>query len=371
MKIKIPFTLTLVLSLVLVEIHTSCQQDNSNGATGNQIVHDLLVKTVSDENIPGIIAAVLDSNGILLTGSAGVRKINSAEEITTGDLFHIGSCTKAMTSALLATLVADGLLKWETTITDVFPEYKDQIHMDYHQVTLHQLVTHRSGIRANAANWGAFSDQEIKERRVSIMKANLEEPALNKDRVFLYSNLGYMIAGSMAERVTGKSWEILLNERIFGPLGMSSAGFGPPGTTDRVDQPWGHNMYGGEWQPSQADNPEAIGPAGTVHCSIEDWGKFISLFLTKGDTKILTREQIVALTEPVVDYACGWGVVEREWANGIALTHSGSNTMWFVTVWVAPELNRAYIAGTNSSNQRSAGVIDGIIGKLIGIDREE
>jgi CubicO group peptidase (beta-lactamase class C family) len=352
----------LLLLLITLTIVPAAGQKSEN-----QAIHDLLVETISVNKIPGMIAAVGDSNGIRSIACAGIRKTGAPETIHTDDHFHLGSCTKAMTAALLATLVARGEIKWETTIIDGFPELKEVIHADYHSVTLHQLLTHRSGVPANAANWWAFADQEIMERRVTILKENLKKPSQNKAGNFNYSNLGYMIAGSMAERITGKSWEDLIKERLFEPLGMSSAGFGPPGTRNQVDQPWGHGKSIGKWHATQIDNAEALGPAGRVHCTLEDWMKFISLFLKQGDNPILERNQLDKLIDPVGEYACGWGVTQRDWAKGFALTHNGSNNSWLVTIWVAPEINRAYIVGTNSFDENTAGVCDKVIGKLIGM----
>ena len=180
-----------------------------------------------------------------------------------------------------------------------------------------------------------------------------------------------MIAGSMAERVAGKSWEDLMQENLFQPLGMSSAGFGAPGSSGQVDQPWGHFKSDGDWVPVQTDNPEAIGPAGTVHSSFEDWAKFISLQLPMKETQILDRDALDFLASPIGDYAAGWGVVQRDWANGATLNHSGSNNRWFTIAWIAPEINRAFVVGTNSADGKSANILDRIIGQLIDYDRQQ
>jgi len=201
------------------------------------------------------------------------------------------------------------------------------------------------------------------------MKDNLQDASAIAQGEFNYSNLGYMIAGCMAERITGKSWETLISERLFEPLEMNSAGFGPPGTIGQVDQPWGHVKFNNKWQPLQDDNPEALGPAGRVHCSFEDWGKFLALFLGSGNTTILERDQLDTLVQPVGEYACGWGVAQRDWSNGNALNHAGSNTIWYVIVWVAPEINRAYFAGTNSCDENSGYVLEKVITNLIRKDK--
>jgi CubicO group peptidase (beta-lactamase class C family) len=91
------------------------------------------------------------------------------------------------------------------------------------------------------------------------------------------SNTGYVLAGLMAEQVSDQSWEMLMRRRLCEPLVMSTAGFGSPGQPGSVDQPWGHRAVGGQVEPTQADNAPALGPAGTVHCSIQDWSKFAAL----------------------------------------------------------------------------------------------
>ena len=361
--------LVVLFGLLLIP---SCDPVNqSSQILSNDSIRDLLTETITDEEIPGIIAAIVDENGIRRIEAAGVRKLGSTTKLTVDDLIHLGSCTKAMTSTLLGTLVERGELTWQTTLIEVFPELKDIVHADYHPITLHQLVTHRAGVPTNAKNWWLFQDLEIKERRVAMIKDNLTEPSLLAQGDYSYSNLGYMIAGSMAEKVTGSSWERLMKDRLFDPLAMTTAGFGVPGTMGQTNQPWGHLKSGGTWQPIQADNAEALGPAGTVHCTFEDWAKYISLQYLKNEPVVLDRKQIDFLMDPIGEYASGWGVFERKWANGTVLTHSGSNTMWLVTAWVAPEINRAFIVGMNSFDADSYSISDKIIGKLIEFDQSQ
>ena len=90
----------------------------------------------------------------------------------------------------------------------------------------------------------------------------------------IYSNQGYAIVGAMLEKLTGTPWETLITERLFKPLHMDSAGFGPPGTIGGMDQPWGHIRKLAITVPLQADNPPAIAPAGRVHCSLDDLARF-------------------------------------------------------------------------------------------------
>ena len=160
----------------------------------------------------------------------------------------------------------------------------------------------------------------------------------------------------MAEKVTGKSWEDLMREKIFRPLGMTTAGFGAPGTRAKNDQPRGHRSDGTPVEPGPgADNPVAIGPAGIVHCSIGDWAKFAAANLPSGENQLVKPETLedaphaAAPGEP--PYAMGWIIVDGQpWAGGPALTHAGSNTMWFAVAWLAPGKDFAVLVACNQAN---------------------
>ena len=337
-----------------------------------------LLPAIEQGTAPGMIAAIIDEEGVRAIGAAGLRRQGSTETITVDDLVHIGSDTKAMTSTMLATLVEDGTFVdgWDTTIADIFPELAGAIHQDYLSVKLSQLVRMRGGIAPNPADWRAYSNNpDIVERRYNILKDNLVSSPAGTVGEHLYSNLSYMVAGAMAERLTGKSWETLMQERLFTPMGITSAGFGPPGTPGGIDQPWGHGPDGsGGWVAEQFDNPAALGPAGTVHISIEDWAKFISLWFTDKEPAILDRSTLNELSMPESgEYAAGWYVVQRAWAGGTALNHDGTNTYWYATLWIAPELGVAYVAVANSSDfyedRGVYGSLDSIIFSLITNDQ--
>jgi len=335
------------------------------------MIHNSVAKLVTEKKMPGMIAAITNATGVVAIGSAGVRKVGSNEKLTDNDIIHLGSCTKAMTATMIATLVADGTLSWDTTLIDVFPELKHAIHPKYHQITLWQLLTHHAGLPENANQWSAYPKMEIKQRRIAILRDSLKEAPTSPLGEFHYSNLGYIVAACVAEKLTGLTWESLIKERLFNPLSMTSAGFGPPGSLNQVNQPWGHVQSKNKWQPTQFDNVAALGPAGRVHCTVKDWAKFISLQLSRNNTTILTRTDLDKLINPYGKYAGGWIVVNRPWAKGIALTHSGSNNTWYATVWVAPLLQRAYIAVTNSLNANSHDICDKMIETLIAIDRSK
>lgn len=346
-------------------------QSNPLVLSSDATIELLLVPILEKHKVPGLIAGIVDRDGIVSAGVTGIRKRGSPELMTINDLVHLGSNTKAMTATLIATLVEEQQLSWDSTLQDVFSEWAADIHEDFRTVTLRQLLTHRAGLPANAA-YTELEEPLMEQREKLARKVLSVAPVHTPGSKFLYSNLGYIIAGHLAEKVTSKPWEELIKTRLFEPLQMTTAGFGPPGTKDKVDQPWGH---GGLFPiPFQKDNPAVLGPAGTVHCSVADWSRFIALHLRgaseKSDTdkkELISREtfKILQTPSPGEDYAMGWVVVPRPWANGEILIHSGSNTMWMATVAIAPNRGVAIFAVTNMGPPAGQKACDEALAALI------
>jgi CubicO group peptidase (beta-lactamase class C family) len=338
--------------------------------TSDKQIESLLEPIREKYKVPGIVAGIVEDDELKMVAAVGVRKFGSPEAITVIDKLHLGSDTKAMTATLLAELVEQKKLSWDSRVGDVFPDVAPQLHADYRSVTLAQLLTHRAGLPANGPWWSLGKGPLVNQRETLLNVVLSRPPVHSPGSRYLYSNVGYVIAGHMAEQVTGQSWEELMAARLFHPLKMSSAGFGSPGPKNKVDQPWGHRVVSGSVEASQADNDPAMGPAGTVHCSLSDWARFVALHLQGARSKgtLLTAETFKVLHTPPSeqDYAFGWIVTERPWAKGSALAHSGSNTMWYATVWIAPARNAAFLAVANHGGDAGREACDASIVALIG-----
>ena len=335
---------------------------------------EFLSGPVDESKSVGLFAAIVDEDGVRKIGVEGLRRVDSPLGITVNNLVRINSNTKAMTSTMLATLVEDGTFSrgWQTTIVDVFPELRAEVHEAYHPVTLRQLVTMAGGIKRNASNWWVHWGRDIVGTRYEILRENLSEQPIGPRGEFFYSNLGYMVAGAMAERVTGKSWETLMEERLFAPLGIAGARFGPVGTLHNVDEPWGHWLRdGASWVPRRYGDPPAWGPAATVNVSIGEWAKFMRLWFPEVEPVILDRETLDELVTPDSGtYAAGWRVVDRSWAGGVALNHTGSNCCWRTMLWIAPNRGVAYVAAANSRD-RDDDIIDVLASIIVSLIRHE
>ena len=323
----------------------------------DQSIVQYLTGPVEEGKSPGLIAAISDEDGVRALASAGVRRQGSSEKLTVNDLMQIGSVTKAMTSTMLATLVADETFVngWQTTIAQVFPELRDEIHPDYRPVTLWQLVRHIGGVPDYVpAWWTSHPTLPMVERRYRILRENLADPPGSPIGAFSYSNAGYLVAAAMAEQLTGQRWETLMEERLFTPLGMASAGFGVPGTLNEADQPWNHHRdSAGMWRPSQLDYGTPLAPAGNVYTSLEDLATFIALQFPHKRPAILNREQLDELLMPIPgNYggAAGWVVSRRLDGEMLLFVQGGGGLCcgYWALVKAVPSRGRAYIAVANS-----------------------
>ena len=381
-----------------------------------------LAEITAKNDVPAIAAVMIDRDGVMARGVAGVRRSGGTTPVTINDRWHLGSCTKAMTATLCALLVDDGTLRWDSTIDEVFNPSRDgkaKISNNWKLVTLRQLTTCTGNVPYDLGEYGGrplWSNLWEKARQGAtpleqraylfneLIKSNIGFPTTS----FQYANASVALAGHMAETAAATPFEQLIQTRLFGPLGITTAGFGSPGTATAADepedQPWGHTPAGKPMQPGiNADNPASITPAGTVHMSIEDWGRFARLHLIgaeislprllsengseyepewdKGATLGLTPADFAVLhgtSSSRSDYAAGWIVANRPaWAKGTqpdakgrCLTHTGSNTMWTAAIWIAPEIDRAFIAVVNTGTNAGGEAREQALQAMIALDRQ-
>lgn len=318
----------------------------------------------AEQDVPALGAAIVTAEGAQAIAVTGERARGSGVAVTESDLWHIGSDTKAMTATLLARLAEEGMLSFDEILADLLPDLAGDMHPQFREATLAQLLSHTAGTEPNPGPLRFMAlrhgDTPSPERRMNLARYTLSEaPAFPPGTGFQYSNSGYVIAGAIAEQATGLSWEHLIDQYVFTPLGMESTGFGPPASGDDYVQPRGHHpgLMGGRAVASDGpagDNPAAFGPAGTVHLSLADWAAFAAEHLRgeAGEGALLSAESYARLHAPASpdgDYALGWGVAEVATPDGPtrALRHTGSNTMWFAIVELWPDRDVGFLVVTN------------------------
>lgn len=349
-----------------------------------QSLDDLLEPIRQEHSLPALAAVAIHEGKFAGLGAVGVRKLGDETPATSGDRFHLGSCTKTLTAALMARLIEQGQLDWSSPLADAFDNLAATMHEDYRPVTVEQLLQHRAGFSSETGTrdgslWSLFTQKKLsgslQAQRRQYAALVLREPPIHPPATkFAYSNRSYIVAGALLEKVTGTAWEDLLQREVLDPLEMATAGFGPMAKPGKVDQPWPHLPRDGKFTPVEpgplGDNPLMLGPAGTAHCSPGDWGRFLRDQLRggQGQAGLLKPETYARLHTPAEggEYACGWATVQRDWAGGPALVHSGSNTMNYAVAWLAPKKDFGLGVMTNAGGDAALAACDQTAGKLIG-----
>jgi D-alanyl-D-alanine carboxypeptidase len=327
--------------------------------------------------IPALGALVLQDGRILESAVTGIRATGFPELVASDDAWHLGSLTKSMTATVAARLVEEGVVTWEVTVGDVFG--RSIPREDYVEVRLDELLYHVSGLPNEVVAVPAWStvvggSLPLTDQRRAWAEDLLQMAPAAARGDHLYSNAGYVVAGAMLEAESGRSWEDLIESELFEPLDMQSAGFGAPGSRRPPDQPWGHVLEGSTWvafDPADpaADNPAALGPAGTAHAPMETYARYMIEHLAgaSGSDGLLAASTYAKLHGPApgTAYALGWGVATREWGRGRVLQHAGSNGRWYAVVWLAPERALGLFSVANAGGDRAATATDEAVQALI------
>mmetsp|Transcript_9430 Transcript_9430/g.17652 ORF Transcript_9430/g.17652 Transcript_9430/m.17652 type:complete len:471 (+) Transcript_9430:32-1444(+) len=346
-----------------------------------------------------------DSTHICAAGSYGYAQVINEEPVY--DLYgrsSMGSNTKSMSSALIAVLLENNLVRgqtngWETTLGSVFPDLA--VGTPYEDVTLKALASMYAGFPANTDFWSYWYAENgtnmIQQRENLSRDAFLAIPESIPGTEFLYSNWGYVILGHVAEVSLNVTWEDALLTYLVLPLGMvphtdGNADYFPFGAPDESGANWGH-IFMNETTPHypcdpnsppyvegnpdfQCDNCPNMGPAGTYSGGILNmstyylWTIQCASGIDTQSTVALSQQGCLEIQQLYASdgfYGFGWGVsMVGDGSGGFTkmLSHAGSNTFWIVYVNVFPELGYIAWAGSNSGRAEEDDMVHDIVAAL-------
>jgi CubicO group peptidase (beta-lactamase class C family) len=267
-------------------------------------------------------------------------------------------------------------------VAEVFPELSATMTPGLRRVTLEQLLSHTSGIPPdnqaleNLITKSLSQEGNLDEMRYWLVQQWSKKPLAAKPGAkFAYANMNLVLAGAMLERLTGKTWEELITERIFTPLGLETAGLGAQSSLGRIDAPVGHLKIDGKLKAFLAgpngDVPPIIGPAGNAHMSVLDFAAWAGWNAGQGKRgpALVRSETLRKLQTPVIaipdkpdakpgtpkqgKYGLGWGEVTVAWAPSRLVTHSGSNTKNLAQIWLDTQRDFAMVLFTNIGGEQA------------------
>lgn len=282
--------------------------------------------------IPGAAIAVVANGEIVFAKGYGYRDLEARRPLTADTLYPIASTSKAINATLLGMLVDEGKLGWDTPVQEYLPRFRLKDSFISSQVTLRDLITMRTGLPRHdwVTDGNPMSRVELVERL-----RHLDLSAGFRER-YQYNNLTVTMAGHVAEVVTGRSWEELVQKRIFEPLQMNASQFGRS-TSGPVTRAYHENAQR-KLTVARHLATEVTAPAGgSIYSNVEDMARWMLFNLSGGQVngraliQPLTLEEIQspqvtirpdpAARKPAASYAMGWSV---DTYNGFArLSHGG------------------------------------------------
>jgi len=208
---RLRHTTPALLALALLAPRAAAQADPLAG------IDAYVERSMRDWEVPGLAMAVVRNDSVVLLRGYGVREMGRPEPVDSATMFAVASTTKAFTAALVGMLVDEGKVKWDDPATRYLPGF--QLHDPYatRELTVRDLLTHRSGLARGDLLWYASPyDAEEVLRRVRFLR-----PTWSLRSSYGYQNIMYIAAGRVIARVEGKPWDAVLRERLLLPLGMT------------------------------------------------------------------------------------------------------------------------------------------------------
>ncbi len=364
----------LICFIVVIPVQPSDAGTTLEGFSG-------FIQDVLDEwRSPGAAIAIIKDGEMIFEEGFGYRNVENRLPVTTNTLFAIGSCTKAFTTTLIGMLVDDGLLDWDSPVRDYLPEFRMDDPYITENITIRDLVTHRSGLPRHEHVWlgTPFTRESLVERiqHLQFSKGFRE--------VYQYNNLHYVTAGKVIEAVTGSTWEDVVYKRILLPLGMTSTNFSVTDLQLSKDHARAYTVAGRGHAVSPFRNVDALGPAGSINSTLRDMAKWVQFNLSNGivmlDT-LIHPDQLKQIHSPWVvasqdaedeelsfsTYGLGWRI--SAYRGNTIVYHSGAIGGFRAYVLLLPAKNLGIVSLVNVNRSQINPIIAyHTIDRLLGLE---
>lgn len=336
--------------VIILTLCVSCKNKTDSIGTENTVKNRL--QSYLDEcNKNGLSASILvaQNGDILYNDGVGLRHKNENLPVTKETIFTIGSLTKQFTATAILKLQEEGKL----SVNDSISEFFENVPKDKQNITIHQLLTHTSGIVGNLG-YGVDFVPISKEKFLSeVYNSRLD---FKPGKQFSYSNVGYSILAMIIEKVTQTDYETYLQKNLFQKAGMKHTGYLIPkwDTTQiahgyKCGEDWGTHLI--KWKADSNQISWNLKGNGGILSNPSDLYKW---YVALKENKIISKESFKQLTFPHVKesasgdshYAYGWTIMNSD-RNTKIIAHNGSNGVFYADFIQLPEENTVIIYMTN------------------------
>ncbi len=269
-------TVRLLLPLLLLLLSSGDAPAESFDA---HAAYDLVERTRAYWNVPGVAVAIVRDGEVIYLKGHGVRSVISEEKVTADTLFPIASCTKSFTTTAMALLVDEGKMNWDDPPRKYVPYFHLSDPFVDREVTLRNLVTHRTGLRGHDLLWyrSPWTQEDIIRR---VGRLPLDKPFRT---TFQYQSTMFTVAGFAVAKASGMAWENFVQKRLFDKLGMKAAHFTTTAIAKVANRAHPHRLNDNNKPESTELYPmEVPEPAGSIQANARNLSKWLRFQLGDG-----------------------------------------------------------------------------------------
>lgn len=305
--------------------------------------------------IPGLSLAIVKDDKIIFIKGFGVRDLNKNLPVTPETLFAIGSTTKAFTAMTAAMSADEGRLSLDDSPKKFLPYFKLRDPESDAQVTLRDLLSHRTGLDRTDLSL-AFSSSLTSEEIIKI--SGLAKPTARFREKWLYQNSMYTAAGAAVAKANGVSWEKLIEAKIFKPLWMTETNTSITEMQKSSDFSLGYdyNPETKETRNLKMVDLEKVAPAGAINSNAREMAQWLKFLLGGGSfegKRLVSEKNFAELLAPQIQiapkisYGLGW--ILREWQGKKAVDHAGNIDGFNAMVAMVPGERLGFVMLSNVS----------------------
>src|SRR6476659_6568698 len=299
-----------------------------------QEVEKLAQKQIDQNAVPGLAIAVVFQDKVVYAKGFGVRDINTKAPVDGDTVFQLASVSKPIGSTVVAELVGDGKISWDSKLNALDPTFEMFDPWVTREITVRDMYAHRSGLPDHA---GDLLEDLGFTRAEILFRLRYQHPDSSFRSHYAYTNFGMTEGAVAAVKPYQLEWEEACAQKLYKPLGMTSTSSRFADFTARQNKALGHVLVNGKWEQKFKRDPDAQSPTGGVSSSVNDVAKWIRLQLANGkfDGKQIVSEKSLAETHhphmltgfnPFTNmpsfYGLGWNV-SYDQQGRLRLNHSG------------------------------------------------
>ena len=312
-------------------------------------------------NIPGAAIAIVRNDSVIYARGLGVRTLGRPEPVDANTIFAIGSNSKAFTAAGLEMLVDEGKLSLDAPVSTYIPDFRLADPFASREVTVRDLLTHRTGLARNELVWyGSSVSRDELVRRLRYL------PSESSFRTrFRYNNVTFMAAGQVLAHATGGTWDDFVSARIFAPLGMASTSTSIRDLAGRQNVATPHLQTPQGVRAIAPYNGDNVGPAGSINSTVVDMAQWLRLQLAggtynghrlisqRGIDEMRSAQIAIPITGGSVLFptahflSFGLGLATSDYAGKLLVEHTGEIDGMASAIAMVPEARFGVVVLTN------------------------